>query len=98
MNVKTVIENLKTLKMFNSKLVNSDETIDEAILALEKQIKKKPVEYEDKFYGCPCCSNPLMHKWEKYNTKLMSKSNGLPYCLNCGQAIDFGDCVDDNKS
>ena len=67
------------------------EAIDVAINALEKQIPKKPIEYEDKFYACPVCKNPVMHKWEKYNTELMEKSNGLPVCLNCLQAIDWSD-------
>lgn len=59
-----------------------------AIKALEKQIPKKPIEYENKFYACPVCQNPLMHKWEIYNTVLMEKSNGLSVCLNRLQAID----------
>ena len=62
-----------------------------AINALKKQIPKKPIEYEDKFYACPICKNPLMHKWKKYNTELMEKTNGLPVCLNCLQAIDWSD-------
>ena len=62
-----------------------------AIKALEKQIPKKPIEYEDKFYACPVCKNPIMHKWKKYNTELMEKSNGLPVCLNCLQAIDWSE-------
>ena len=64
---------------------------DMAITALEKQIPKKPEEYEDKYYACPVCGNVLLHKWEKYPTKLMSKNNGLPYCLSCGQAIDWSE-------
>ena len=62
-----------------------------SIEALEKQIPKKPIEYEDKFYACPFCKNPIMHKWKKYNTELMKKSNGLPVCLNCLQAIDWSE-------
>lgn len=64
---------------------------DMAITALEKQIPKKPEEYEDKYYACPVCGNVLLHKWEKYPTKLMSKNNGLPYCLSCGKAIDWSE-------
>ena len=59
--------------------------------AVKKQIPKKPKEYEDKFYACPVCRNVLLHKWKKYNTELMDKSNGLPYCLNCGQKLDWSD-------
>ena len=63
--------------------------INAAIKAIDKQIPKKPKEYEDKFYSCPNCENILLMKWKKYNTELMDKSNGLPYCINCGQAIDW---------
>lgn len=66
-------------------------TVEQCRGAVEKMKPKKAVEYEDKFYGCPNCSNPLMHKWEKYPTILADKSQGLPYCLNCGQAIDWSD-------
>ena len=66
-------------------------TPEECLSAVEKQIAKKPKEYEDKFYGCPTCGNVLLHKWEKYPTKLMDKKNGLPYCLGCGQKLDWSD-------
>ena len=66
-------------------------TIDECREAVEKQKAKKPKEYEDKFYGCPTCGNILLHKWEKYPTKLMDKKNGLPYCFGCGQKLDWSD-------
>ena len=62
-------------------------TLEECRAAVEKQTAKKPKEYEDKFYGCPTCGNVILHKWEKYPTKLMDKKNGLPYCLGCGQRI-----------
>ena len=62
-------------------------TPEECMAAVGKQKAKKPKEYEDKFYGCPTCGNVLLHKWEKYPTKLMDKKNGLPYCLGCGQRI-----------
>ena len=66
-------------------------TPEECRQAAEKQIAKKPREYEDKFYGCPVCGNVLLHKWEKYPTKLMNKKNGLPYCLGCDQKLDWSD-------
>ena len=62
---------------------------EEAITALEKQIPKKPKEYEDKYYACPNCGNVTMMKWERYPDRLMDKSNGLPYCLGCGQRLDW---------
>lgn len=58
--------------------------------ALEKQIPYKPKVYEDKYYGCKC-GNVLLHKWKKYNTELMPKIEGLPYCLNYGQKLDWSD-------
>ena len=66
-------------------------TPEECRSAVEKQKAKKPKEYEDKFYGCPTCGNILLHKWEKYPTKLMDKKNGLPYCFGCGQKLDWSD-------
>lgn len=62
-----------------------------AIEALKKQIPMKPKEYEDKFYACPVCGNVVHHKWVKYPTKLMPKSVGLPYCLDCGQRLNWRD-------
>ena len=62
-----------------------------AINALEKQIPKKPDCIEDKMWCCPVCDNYLLPKWIKYTTKPMPKSKGLPYCMDCGQAIDWGE-------
>ena len=62
-----------------------------AIKALEKQIPKKPDCIEDKMWCCPVCDNNLLHKWIKYPTRLMPKSEGLPHCMSCGQAIDWSD-------
>lgn len=64
--------------------------LDRITEALEKQIPHKPKEYEDKYYACKC-GNILMRKWKKYNTELMPKSEGLPYCLCCGQKLDWSD-------
>lgn len=66
-----------------------DDAIYVAIKALEKQIPKQPKEYEDKYYACPNCGNVTMMKWERYPDRLMDKSNGLPYCLGCGQCLDW---------
>ena len=64
---------------------------EECRAAREKQMPKRPKEYEDKYYGCPTCGNVLLHKWEKYPDKLMDKRNGLPYCLGCGQKLNWED-------
>ena len=66
-------------------------TVEECREAMERQRAKKPVEYEDKYYGCPVCDNVLLHKWERYPVTLVDKRNGLPYCLSCGQAIDWSE-------
>lgn len=66
-------------------------TLEECRAAREKQMPKRPKEYEDKYYGCPTCGNVLLHKWEKYPDKLMDKRNGLPYCLGCGQKLNWED-------
>lgn len=58
-----------------------DKAFDMAIEALEKQIPKKPRLVEDKYYECACFNN-LAFKFE---------SPGLPYCLSCGQKLDWGD-------
>lgn len=67
-------------------------TVEELKEAKEKQIAKKPELIEGKMWTCPCCDNHLMHKWLKYPTELMPLSEGLPYCLSCGQKIlwDWG--------
>ena len=66
------------------------EAIRMSIQALEKQIPKKPDCIEDKMWCCPVCDNNLLPKWIKYPTRLMPKSEGLPHCMSCGQAIDWG--------
>lgn len=78
-------------KMGKDFYIKNIEALKIAKQAVEKQIPKKPKEYEDKYYACPACGNVLLHKWEKYPEKLTDKSNGLPYCLSCGQAFDWSD-------
>lgn len=63
---------------------------DMTVIAIEKQKPYKPKEYEDKFYVCKC-GNVVLMKWEKYPTELTPKSEGLPYCLACGQALDWSE-------
>ena len=59
--------------------------------ALDKRIPKPPICVEDKMWCCPECDNNLLNKWVKYPTKLVPKSAGLPYCMSCGQAIDWSE-------
>lgn len=92
-DIKTAMtpnEAIKNLK-FNFVYLTVDafrEAVDVATVALKKQIPYKPKEYEDKYYACNC-GNILLMKWKHYPTKLTPKSEGLPYCLACGQAIDW---------
>lgn len=81
---KCIIRALKEIQQYRA-----IGTPDECMAAVEKQKAMKPKEHEDKFYGCPTCGNVLLHKWEKYPTKLMDKKNGLPYCLGCGQKLNW---------
>ena len=66
-------------------------TVEELKEAREKQVAKKPIEYEDKYYACPRCEGTVMYKWDEYLTKLKSKKYGLPYCLGCGQKLDWSE-------
>ena len=75
----------------NSNYEHKIEFLKIAIGALEKQVPKKPIEYEDKYYGCPTCGNVTMMKWEQYPDIPMSKIYGLPYCLGCGQVLDWSE-------
>ena len=67
-----------------------DEAVSMAIDALKKQVPYKQKDYEDKFYACKC-GNPLMPKWKKYPVELIPKREGLPYCLSCGQKLDWSE-------
>ena len=97
LNPKTTASALAEIEYYNgfSGKEACIEAIEEAcrlaIEALEKQVPKKPIEYEDTYYGCPTCGNVAMMKWEKYPDIPMSKIYGLPYCLECGQRLDWGD-------
>lgn len=54
-----------------------------AILAIEKQILRAPTilkKYPYNVYACPVCGKPL-------------NKNECNYCPDCGQAIDWTDCV-----
>ena len=59
--------------------------------ALNKQIARKPDCIEDKMWCCPVCDNHLLPKWAKYPTELMPKTEGLPYCMYCGQKINWSE-------
>ena len=75
-------EAISALKQINLKRVHPfydweemSEVRDTAINALEKQIPKKPIKYDDCeqfFIECPCCQ-------KRFDSRLGYK--GCPYCL-----------------
>ena len=66
-----------------------DDFLDICKEALEKQIPKKPGIIEGKMWVCPTCNNNLLWLYEKYPEKKTELNKGLPFCLSCGQAIDW---------
>ena len=79
MNLKDVI---KTLEIAKAEVewnypMDYAVAIDEAIEAVDKQIAKKP-ELEGEYYICPVCG-----------VYQETSEGNPPYCLNCGQAIDW---------
>ena len=57
--------------------------------ALEKQIPREPEIIEGKMWVCPNCDNNLLWLYEKYPEKKTELNKGLPFCLSCGQAINW---------
>ena len=77
--------------------------LSRAIKAMEKQVPKKLIPNRYREWNCPNCNssiNAILYQgaycpncgqhWEKYPEKLTDKNDGLPYCSDCGQAIDCG--------
>jgi hypothetical protein len=94
MNTETAIKEINS----RIELANKDypdlvkeylEVLKMAVEALRKQEPVKPEAVEDKIWCCPSCWNNLMQIWSEYPTKKMEFNRGLPYCLGCGQAIDW---------
>lgn len=89
--LKFINERIDFIKAnYNYGTADYREALELSAMAIDKQIPKKPDCIEDKMWCCPVCDNNLLHKWIKYPTRLMPKSEGLPYCMSCGQAIDWG--------
>lgn len=57
-----------------------------AILALEKQIPKKPINVEKHYYECPCCKRDLGISDDDIFVYDEPKPQ---YCSDCGQALDW---------
>ena len=84
-------ERIDIIKRVFPEITDYMEALEISAKALEKQIPKKPYLIEDKMWCCPVCDNNLLHKWIKYPTLLMPKSEGLPHCMSCGQKIDWNE-------
>ena len=78
MTYEQAIKVLETLKPALA-IFGLHEAINIAIKALEKQIPKKPVQWNRIVRTCPICHEPH------------SSFLGYKYCYNCGQAIDWSD-------
>ncbi len=71
--------------LYNEKAININGL---AILALEKQIPKKPRSVERQLFECPCCKHDLGVSEDDIFVY------GIPtpmYCPKCGQALDWSD-------
>ena len=63
-------------------------TNEMAIQALEKQIPKKPINYDKHYYKCPCCNEDL----EIDDDMLFIYDEEPPkFCIKCGQKLDWGE-------
>ena len=89
--IKLLKSNRPTSGYITLNYLKWNEALKMAINALENQIPKKPYCIEDRMWCCPVCDNHLLPKWVKYPTELMPKTEGLPYCMSCGQKIDWNE-------
>lgn len=67
------------------------EALEIAVIALKKQIPKKPKKKEENqysaFYDCPCCGGYLVSKIDGE----LCGGQEYKYCYRCGQALDWSD-------
>ena len=75
MNYIEVIEYLK--EPFGKSLETHRESVELAVMALEKQLPEKPIESEFDPLICPDCEAKV--------------TLGQKYCINCGQRLDWRD-------
>ena len=97
MKESEAIEKLKNMRLYmqiedknnDCKFTEDDYKANEmAIQALEKQIPKKPVNYDKHYYKCPCCNEDL----EIDNDMLFVYDEEPPkFCIKCGQKLDWSD-------
>lgn len=83
MTNEEAIENLKVLKEYFEEQSGGSYPLcfDNARIALEKQIPKKPTVYDSVPHGrCPSCRNAVRMYCDDPKNK---------YCIWCGQALDW---------
>lgn len=94
----TLEEAIKTLLKYSDLFPSdSQEAINCAVLALKKQIPKKPkrVDKNSVFDGnwkliCPCCGATLMKRITTERESRPTHYNMTKHC-DCGQALDWSD-------
>ena len=97
MTIEEAIEHLITVKEYYTSdrdftpwgedyeplLAEEKQAIDKAVETLEKQIPKKPTEYDSVPHArCPQCTKGV---------RVYCDSAKVPFCQWCGQALDWGD-------
>ena len=97
MTSSEAIEKLKNMRLYmqiedennDCKFTEDDYKANEmAIQALEKQIPKKPINYDKHYYKCPCCNEDL----EIDDDMLFIYDEEPPkFCIKCGQKLDWGE-------
>ena len=86
---RALIMREKVLQIIEEQQEEINKLKTEIVEAIEKQIPKKPEIIEGKMWVCPTCNNNLLWLYEKYPEKKTELNKGLPFCLSCGQAIDW---------
>lgn len=64
--------------------------------ALKKTIPVKPIEYKGNYYKCPVCEHKVLDKRLQRPDILTPRTLALPYCLGCGQRLNWNGVLDEN--
>ena len=99
-DINCVLKEMVGEKMTNEEAINTiehgciyrdkrgGEALEIAVIALKKQIPKKPINVEKHYYNCPCCKQDLGVS----DDDIFVYENPKPmYCHKCGQALDWSD-------
>ena len=86
---RALIMREKVLQIIEEQQEEINKLKTEIVEAIEKQIPREPEIIEGKMWVCPTCNNNLLWLYEKYPEKKTELNKGLPFCLSCGQAIDW---------